>query len=103
MRVATAACTVATAMATGRNTPGAGAGPASAGLLRSTTSGIRPERWAGSVWATSTGDSVPTDSGKDLAAADSLAVSTAVGRFAGGGGAGGAAPVVPPPPAPVEA
>src|SRR5712692_7503498 len=43
MRVATAACTVGTARATGRNTPGAGAGPACAGLRPSTNSGIRPE------------------------------------------------------------
>src|SRR5438445_9947053 len=68
----------ATARATGMNTPGAGAGLASAGLLPSTNSRIRPESWASSARAISTGDSVPTDSREDLPAADSLAVSTAV-------------------------
>src|SRR5712671_7987433 len=75
MRVATATCTVGTARATGRNTPGAGAGPACAVLRPSTNSGIRPESWASSAWAVSTGELRPTDSGADFTAADSLVVS----------------------------
>src|SRR5258705_13890201 len=72
MRVATATCTVGTARATGRNTPGAGAGPTSAGLLPSTNSRIGPESWAGSARAISTEDSV---------LADWEAVSTAAALF----------------------
>ena len=71
MRVATATYTVGTARATGRDTPGAGAGPASAGLLPSTNSGIRPESWAGSGSAASIGGSPPTDSGAGSTAAPS--------------------------------
>src|SRR5436853_2636271 len=76
MRVTMATCTVGTARATGRNTPGAGIGPASAGLRPSTNSGIRPESWASSAWAVSTGELRPTDSGADFIAADALVVST---------------------------
>src|SRR5438309_10345928 len=82
MRVAMATCTVGTARATGRNTPGAGPGPASAVLLPSTNSRIRPERWASSASATSIEDSLPTDSApptdpaEDFTAAESAVAST---------------------------
>src|SRR6266568_2551255 len=51
MQVATATCTVGTALATGRNSTGIGTGPAYAGLRPSTNSGIFWNAAGGCLWA----------------------------------------------------